>query len=103
MLPVTTAACYSIFIVNPKVLQEFFIPAGLLAQFQGKSFCFLHDYMAPIIPISFILSYKYLSRSYTVLIFPDKTLINVGFSQNILMAVGRESSTSEDFKMGLTE
>ena len=47
--------------------------------------------------------YKYVSRSYTVLIFPDNTLINVGLSLSTLIAVGLESSTSDDFRIGFIE
>ena len=46
---------------------------------------------------------KYVSRSYTVLIFPDNTLINVGLSLSTLIAVGLESSTSDDFRIGFIE
>ena len=42
-------------------------------------------------------------ESYTVLIFPDNTLINVGFVEQTLTTVGLESSISELIKIGFME
>lgn len=43
------------------------------------------------------------SKSYTVLIFPDKTATNVGLSENFLITVGLESSISELISIGFIE
>ena len=43
------------------------------------------------------------SKSYTVLIFPDNTLINTGLCEFMCIAVGLESSTSELYSIGFME
>ena len=47
--------------------------------------------------------HRYSSRSYTVLILPDSTLMKVGDVLMTRIAVGLESSTSELFKIGFME
>ena len=56
-----------------------------------------------VFPVLRKVHYRNSSRSYTVLILPDKTLTSRGYSLFTRIAVGLESSTSEDFRIGFIE